>query len=75
MDFRSHPDGCALCFLGKEVQFPAFLQEAVAFVASADTFTSGEIPNCPDEEAKVVLVRRLVREGLLQRGGERGSRR
>ncbi len=73
VELRSHRDGCVLSLLGREVQFPAVMRQAVEFIASSDEFTIADLPDCPDDEGKVVLVRRLVGEGLLRPEGEAGT--
>ena len=55
-----------LSFEGKTVTFPEHVREEVEFVVSADTpFTPEELPSELDDAGRLVLVRRLVREGLL----------
>ncbi len=59
-------DGPTLVFEGKRVSFPAQAEEAVAFVATADgPFRAADLPGALDEAGRLVLVRRLVREGFL----------
>jgi hypothetical protein len=59
----------AIVFEGKEVSFPARVREAVGFVASGPAaFRPVDVPGL-DEEGQLVLVRRLVREGLLRVSG------
>jgi bifunctional lysine-specific demethylase and histidyl-hydroxylase NO66 len=59
--------GSTLRFEGKTVTFPADAQEDVEFVArSEDEFTAADLPGDLDEESRLVLVRRLVREGFLR---------
>lgn len=56
-----------LAFDGKSLTFPARIEEEVEFVASADgPFTAAELPGSLDDEGRMVLVRRLVREGFLR---------
>jgi bifunctional lysine-specific demethylase and histidyl-hydroxylase NO66 len=60
-------DDLTLRFEGKEIAFPAAAEEAIRFVAVAEEpFTAGEIAGDLDEESRLVLVRRLVREGFLR---------
>jgi Cupin superfamily protein len=60
-------DGAALSFEGKTVTFPARIAEELEFIASgARPFTPAELPGGLDEEGRLVLVRRLVREGFLR---------
>ena len=66
-----HPPGggLALRFEGKLVRFPAHAEEEVAAAHGAtEPFTAAQLPGRLDEAGRLVLVRRLVREGfLLQR--------
>ena len=56
-----------LTFDGKEVAFPARIQDEVSWVLERDDpFTAAELPGDLDDESRLVLVRRLVREGLLR---------
>ena len=59
--------GSTLRFEGKTVAFPADAQEDLEFVAGAeDEFTPADLPGDLDDESRLVLVRRLVREGFLR---------
>jgi hypothetical protein len=65
-DLERDLDGAALVFEGKRISFPAQADEAVAFAATAEgTFRAGDMPGDLDEPGRLVLVRRLVREGFL----------
>jgi len=56
-----------LSFEGKTITFPAHVEEDVEFLASADAeFSAADLPGDLDQESRLVLVRRLVREGFLQ---------
>ena len=56
-----------LVFEGKALVFPDHAWEAIEGAASADgPFEPGDLPGDLDEEGRLVLVRRLVREGFLQ---------
>ena len=56
-----------LSFDGKNVTFPEHVQDEVEFLASAeDDFTAAELPGDLDDESRLVLVRRLVRESYLR---------
>jgi hypothetical protein len=60
-------DGLTLRFEGRELAFPAAAEEAIHFVAFAEEpFSAGEIAGDLDDESRLVLVRRLVREGFLR---------
>ncbi len=51
------------------------MEEDVEFLASADAeFTAADLPGDLDEEGRLVLVRRLVREGFLQLSTPYGAR-
>jgi hypothetical protein len=53
-------------FEGKEVVLPASAEAAVAAVHAAEgAFTAADLPGPLDEAGRVVLLRRLVREGYL----------
>jgi cupin superfamily protein len=67
VDVREEGDGVALLFEGKEVVFPARAREAVERLArAAGGVRPSELPGELDGEGRLVLVRRLVREGLLR---------
>jgi hypothetical protein len=56
-----------LSFDGKELSFPAHAQAELEHAALAvDPFTAAELPGELDESGRLVLVRRLVREGFLR---------
>ncbi len=56
-----------LLFEGKELRFPAFVREDVEFCARVEgPFRPGNLPGELDAEGRLVLVRRLVREGFLR---------
>ena len=64
-------DGATLVFEGKCVSFPARLvKELEAVVGADEPFTAGDLPGALDDEGRLVLVRRLIREGFLRRSGE-----
>jgi hypothetical protein len=57
----------ALAFEGKTVTFPEHVEDEVAFVsATSEPFSAAELPGDLDDEGRLVLVRRLVREGFLR---------
>jgi hypothetical protein len=45
---------------------------AVEFVTARKVFAVQELPDCLDPEGKMTLVRRLLKEGLLQRRAAAG---
>ena len=57
----------ALVFEGRELTFPAHVREEVEALADAeDPFTASWLPGSLDDDGRLVLVRRLVREGFLR---------
>jgi len=60
-------DGLRLSFEGRELTLPAFLRGDLAFLLATDEpFRPSDLPGRLDDESRLVLVRRLVREGLLR---------
>ena len=58
--------GATVRFEGREVIFPAVAEGALAWVMeSGGPFCAGDLPGPLDARGRLVLVRRLVREGLL----------
>ena len=72
-ELRDDGDAVVLEFEGKAIRFPRRVREQVEFVTDADTpFRADELPDGLDPAGRLVLVRRLVREGFL-RVSERGA--
>jgi Cupin superfamily protein len=66
-DLHSENGGVVLAFEGKRVSFPAHASEEVAFaVTAAGAFAARELPGRLDDAGRLVLVRRLIREGFLR---------
>jgi lysine-specific demethylase/histidyl-hydroxylase NO66 len=60
-------EGATLSFEGKAVTFPAQAEEALAALVEADgALTARALPGPLDDAGRLVLVRRLVREGFLR---------
>jgi cupin superfamily protein len=58
--------GATLTFEGKDLSFPDEAAEELAFAAQSDEpFTPGDLPGDLDDDGRLVLVSRLVREGFL----------
>ncbi len=52
---------------GTELQLPAHVRpELEAILAATDPFTAAELPGALDDEGRLVLIRRLVREGVVR---------
>jgi hypothetical protein len=66
--------GTKLSYEGKDLEFPETAAEDLAFAAeSTEPFTPADLPGDLDDESRLVLVARLVREGfLLISGAARG---
>lgn len=61
-------DGTTLSFEGKTLGFPARLAAELEFVVTAEApFAAADLPGELDAAGRLVLVRRLVREGFLRR--------
>jgi bifunctional lysine-specific demethylase and histidyl-hydroxylase NO66 len=57
-----------LAFEGKRLRFPDRLGAELEFLVSVDDpFTADDLPGSLDDEGRLVLLRRLVREGFLRR--------
>jgi lysine-specific demethylase/histidyl-hydroxylase NO66 len=72
--FQVSLDGSeAVVLLGnRELRMPAFAEPAVRFIAESDArFTASELPGDLDTESRLVLVRRLIREGAIEVPGQR----
>jgi hypothetical protein len=66
-DLVATGDGVELSFEGKTLLFPAHAREEVEHAAAAEgPFRPGELPGELDDAGRLVLVRRLVREGFLR---------
>jgi ribosomal protein L16 Arg81 hydroxylase len=67
--FELEPDagGAVLVFEGKELRLPAKAAAALDAAAYREgAFSAAELPGPLDERGRIVLVRRLVREGFLR---------
>jgi lysine-specific demethylase/histidyl-hydroxylase NO66 len=66
-DLDEDEDGVGLVFEGKELRFPEHARaEMVACFEAEEPFRPSELPGSLDEAGRLVLVRRLVREGFLR---------
>jgi hypothetical protein len=63
-------EGATLRFEGRELEFPPQARTAVAAIHAVDgPFTAGDLPGPLDDPGRLVLLRRLVREGYLRVAG------
>jgi hypothetical protein len=66
-DLDESEEGPALVFEGKELRFPHHAAyELRACFESEEPFRASELPGELDADGRLVLVRRLVREGFLR---------
>jgi len=66
-------DGTRLVFEGKTLQFPDRLAPELQFLVTAEQpFHASELPGDLDGDGRLVLLRRLVREGFLRRSASAG---
>jgi hypothetical protein len=66
-------DGTTLVFEGKRVAFPEHVWEELgAIFGAAGPFRVADLPGGLDEAGRLVLVRRLIREGFLRRSAADG---
>ncbi len=55
----------SITFNGKHVTMPDYVEPCLRHVASGDVFTIGSLPDAIDDDGKLVLAERLLREGFL----------
>jgi hypothetical protein len=61
-------EGTTLSFEGRDLRFPSRLAAELEFVVTVEgSFRPAELPGSLDDAGRLVLVRRLVREGFLRR--------
>ena len=65
-----------LVFEGRDIVFPERLAPELEFLLTTEgPFRATDLPGSLDAEGRLVLLRRLVREGLLRRSGSAASAR
>ena len=57
---------CVLAYGDREMRLPARVGPAVEFVVGADRFAARHLPDCLDMEGKLLLARKLLKEGVLE---------
>jgi len=66
-DLAADEQGATLGFEGRELRFPARIGAELEFLAEAEgPFRLADLPGRLDEAGRLVLGRRLVREGFLR---------
>jgi hypothetical protein len=69
-DLVEQDGSVALVFEGRELTFPAHARGEVAAIADSEgPFCVSDLPGSLDDEGRLVLARRLVREGFLRISG------
>ena len=67
VDLETRGDLAVLTFEGKTLEFPARVRGELDYVLETDdSFRPSDLPGKLDEAGRLVLVRRLVRDGLLR---------
>jgi hypothetical protein len=66
-------DQLVILFGSTQITLPAFTREAVEGALSGEPFTVADLPGGLDEAGKIVLARRLIREGMLMRVSADGA--
>lgn len=62
---KTEGENAALVFGSSTITMPAFTHDAIARALTGSAFKLADLPPPLDENGKVVLVRRLLREGLV----------
>ncbi len=57
-------------FHGKRVRLPAHTEHTLRYLLAAPSFTAANLPDDLDEASRLLLVRRLIHEGLLVRSAK-----
>jgi hypothetical protein len=66
-ELRSRGDRLVVLLGDRRLEMPTWLEPAMRRIAMTPTFVLGDLADAlPDRDARAVLVRRLVREGLLR---------
>jgi hypothetical protein len=66
-DLAELPEGPALVFEGREIRFPSHASSEVrGCFESEEPFRADDLAGDLDSDGRLVLVRRLVREGFLR---------
>jgi hypothetical protein len=74
-DLFAVEEGFELAFEGKRISFPAHVAEELEFlVETTGRFTARGLPGGLDEAGRLVLARRLIREGFLRARATTASR-
>jgi Cupin superfamily protein len=64
---REEGESVVVLFGSTQITLPSFTREALAFALSGAPFLVSDMPGPLDDAGKIVLVQRLIREGMLVR--------
>jgi lysine-specific demethylase/histidyl-hydroxylase NO66 len=67
---RLDGDRLTLSLGDRDLRMPPELEPAIRFVLDRDAFVVADLAPMLDEPSRLTLVRRLIREGLLEAGGD-----
>jgi hypothetical protein len=62
---RTNGQSTSISCYGRTISFPSHAAQAVRFALRQSPFIVGDLPCDFDDEGKLTLVRRLIREGLV----------
>lgn len=65
---KPEDDTVTLLYNGKKIKFPKYVEPALRYIVSNNAFNAELIPCNIDNRGKLVLVRRLIKEGFLTVG-------
>jgi hypothetical protein len=68
---REEGEKVVVLFGSSQIALPSFTRDAVAFALAGAAFCVRDLPGPLDEAGKIVLVQRLIREGMLVRTEDR----
>jgi hypothetical protein len=71
---RDEGDKLVILFGSTQITLPSFTREAVTFALSGKAFSVSDLPGALDDAGKIVLARRLIKEGMLVRLNGAGNR-
>jgi len=61
---RMEENTASIYAFGRKIRFPAHAAQAVRFALTEPRFYVRELPGDLDDQGQLVLIRRLIREGL-----------
>lgn len=64
---RDEGQNVVLSFCRRTIRFPKYVKPHLEFIVGVDELRAADLPDDLDDDGKLVLVRRLVREGFLIR--------